>query len=201
MNFKDKRGILPFLQNRDKLIIELGCGQLRKFPDSVMVDRIDSDAVDIICNLDEGLGFLPDESVDLIYSSHLLEHLNDLGFFMKEIYRVLKKGGRKIGTVPHFSNPYYFSDYTHRTPFGLYTFCYFAGETPFRRKVLRYDTTINFRISRMKINFYSPIKTVNIFRKVHGLIFNSSRCMQEFYEGSLSTFIPAHELSFELEKV
>jgi SAM-dependent methyltransferase len=201
MNFTDKRGIIPHLQNRGTVILELGCGQHKRFPDSIAIDIVDSDEVDIVCNLDEGLGFLADESVDVIYSFHFLEHLNDLGFFMKEIYRVLKKGGRKIGTVPHFSNPYYFSDYTHKTPFGLYTFCYFAGETPFRRKVLKYDPAINFRINRMKIIFYSPFRTVNIFRKIHGLIFNSSICMQEFYEGSLSTHIPAHELSFELEKV
>ena len=201
MNFNDKRGILPDLKKRSKVILELGCGQDKRFPDSVAIDLIDRDQVDIVCNLDEGLGFLPDESVDVIYSFHLLEHLNNLDFFMGEIFRVLKKGGKKIGTVPHFSNPYYYSDYTHKTFFGLYTFCYFAGQTPFRRKVLRYNTRVNFRINRMTIIFYSPFKTLNLLRKFCGALFNASFFMQELFEGSLSKIIPAHELSFELEKV
>ncbi len=45
-------------------------------------------------NVEYGLPF-PDESVDYIYSSHLLEHLykEDAKKLLKEAYRVLKKGG------------------------------------------------------------------------------------------------------------
>jgi len=45
-------------------------------------------------NVEYGLPF-PDESVDYLYSSHLLEHLSkeDANKLLKEAYRVLKKGG------------------------------------------------------------------------------------------------------------
>lgn len=44
----------------------------------------------------------PDESVDLIYSSHLVEHIHLSQFhsFLKECLRVLKKGGQNIIATP-----------------------------------------------------------------------------------------------------
>ncbi|MCX6248678.1 MAG: class I SAM-dependent methyltransferase [Bacteroidetes bacterium] len=196
----DKRGILQQLATMERVVIELGCGSARQVKEAIGIDQIDYDSVDIVCNLEEGLPFLPDNSVDIIYSFHLLEHLPDLGFFMSEIFRVLKPGGKTIGTVPHFSNPYYYSDYTHKTPFGLYTFCYFAPQTPYQRKVLLYQKDIRFKINSQEIIFYSPFILINIFRKLYGIIFNAGIFMQEFYEGSLSKILPAHEISFELEK-
>lgn len=196
----DKSGVLSRIESMEFVAIELGCGSAKRIKDAIGIDQMDLDGVDIVCNLEEGLPYLPDNSVDVVYSFHLLEHLPDVGFFMAEIFRVLKPGGKKTGTVPHFSNPYYYSDYTHRTPFGLYSFCYFAGQTPYRRKVLHYQKDIEFRIVRQKIIFYSPFKFINLFRKLYGFVFNSSLFMQELYEGSLSGSFPAHELSFELQK-
>lgn len=200
MILNDKSGILPKLATLEMVVIELGCGSAKQVKDAIGIDQIDYDDVDIVCNLEKGLPFLPDKSVDFIYSFHLLEHLPDLGFFMSEIFRVLKPGGRTIGTVPHHSNPYYYSDYTHKTPFGLYSFCYFASTTPYRRKVLHYRHDINFKINKQTIIFYSPFKFINLFRKLYHVIFNSFIFMQEFYEGSMSRTLPAHEISFELEK-
>jgi len=196
----DKTGILSRLSDMEHVVIELGCGSAKQVKHAIGIDQMDYDGVDIVCNLEEGLPFLPDNSVDIIYSFHLLEHLPDLGFFMAEIFRVLKPGGKKTGTVPHFSNPYFYSDYTHKTPFGLYTFCYFASQTPYRRKVLHYQKDVDIRIVRQEIIFYSPFKFINLFRKVYGIVFNASVFMQELYEGSFSKVLPAHELSFELEK-
>jgi len=52
-------------------------------------------------DLKYGLPF-PDESVDFLYSSHLLEHLfrDDAAGLLKEAYRVLKKGGSIRICVP-----------------------------------------------------------------------------------------------------
>lgn len=200
MKIVDRAGILPEIERMDYVAIELGCGSTKQIKHAIGIDQFNLDGVDIVCNLEEGLPFLQDNCVDVIYSFHLLEHLTDVGTFMAEIFRVLKPGGRKIGTVPHFSNPYYYSDYTHRTPFGLYSFCYFSSQTPYRRKVLHYQKDIEFRIVRQEIIFYSPFKFINLFRKFYGFIINSSGIMQELYEGSLSGILPAHELSFELEK-
>jgi ubiquinone/menaquinone biosynthesis C-methylase UbiE len=201
MTFIDKTGVLTRLSSLDKVVVELGCGATKKIKDAIGIDQADNPGVDIICNLEEGLKFLPDNSVDSIVSFHLLEHISDLGFMMAEFYRVLKPGGRLAGTVPHFSNPYYYSDYTHKTFFGLYTFCYFADETPYKRKVIRYAKSIRFRIRSQKLIFYSPFRILNVFRKIAGIIFNSGIFMQELFEASFSGSLAAYEISFELEKL
>ena len=121
----DKHNLLPGIENMEWLAIELGCGQKKMSEDVIGIDAINTEAADIIADISQGLNFLPDNSVDIIYSNHVLEHFDDLGFIMGEIYRVLKPGGKTIGQVPHFSNPYYYSDPTHKTTFGLYTFSYF----------------------------------------------------------------------------
>ncbi len=42
----------------------------------------------------------PDDSFDLIITSETLEHVPDLAVGLREIYRVLKPGGRHVFTIP-----------------------------------------------------------------------------------------------------
>jgi SAM-dependent methyltransferase len=62
-----------------------------------------------------------DESVDVIFASNFLEHLDwdELEVLMLEIKRVLSKHGRLILMQPNFALCYktYFDDFTHRTVF------------------------------------------------------------------------------------
>ncbi len=41
-----------------------------------------------------------DDSFDLVYSSEVIEHIEDVGSFLREVGRVLKKGGVLIVTTP-----------------------------------------------------------------------------------------------------
>src|SRR5580765_3622157 len=102
----DKKNIIETFKNRKKVVLELGSGPAKQIPEAITVDMLDMEGVDIICNLDEGFPFLEDESIDEIYSFHFLEHVKDVNLMMREIYRVLKKGGKNIGAVPYFANPY-----------------------------------------------------------------------------------------------
>lgn len=200
MNVLDKNNILGSLQDREKVIIELGCGPAKRYENSIAIDIVDLPNVDIVADLNKGLSFLPDGSVDEIYSSHFLEHLTDLGFFMKEIHRVLKIGGKKKGSVPHFSNPYFYSDYTHRSHFGLYTLSYFSKGDYFSRKVPTFYNDVDFKINHIKLTFYSPFKMRRRLKKPFQYIVNSSRFFQEFYEENLCHIVPASEIRFEIEK-
>lgn len=55
---------------------------------------------DKVRDLNKGLPF-DDNSIDLIYSEHCLEHIQDLKSLMEECYRVLKEGGIFRYIVPY----------------------------------------------------------------------------------------------------
>jgi SAM-dependent methyltransferase len=200
MLITDKKNLLPEFNKMQKVVIELGCGNAPRIKNAITIDMVNLEGVDIVADLNQGLGFLPDNSVDEIHSFHFLEHIQDLGFFIKEIHRVLKPGGINAGTVPHFSNPYYYSDYTHKNFFGLYSFSYFSNNKFYKRGVPTFYENTKFEISKIKIVFWSPFKLLNIFRKFYSVIFNSSKWMQEWYEASWCYRLPSHELRFEIKK-
>ncbi|MDR2144362.1 MAG: class I SAM-dependent methyltransferase [Treponema sp.] len=45
----------------------------------------------------------PPEHFDVASASHVIEHLNDPGAFVREIFRILKKGGRLYVTTPNIA--------------------------------------------------------------------------------------------------
>lgn len=196
----DKRGKILNLDKNDKNILEIGCGPNRKFENSITIDIVDLDTVDIVANVDDGLGFIPDNSIDEIYSFHFLEHVKDIEFVMTEIYRILKPGGKKIGTVPHFSNPHFYSDYTHKTFFGLYTFYYMSKTTSLTRKVPTFYNSLDFKVISIQFNFYSHSRMRHYIRKIYKKVFNLNNYMKEYYEENLCYLFPANEIHFILEK-
>jgi ubiquinone/menaquinone biosynthesis C-methylase UbiE len=196
----DKHDILKTIHERGKVVLELGCGPSKQIAHAIAVDMLDIEGVDIVCDLDEGFPFLPDNSVDEIYSFHFLEHVKDVNVMMKEIYRVLKPGGKKIGRVPYFANPYFYSDPTHKTTFGLYTFAYFSKSPYFKRGVPTFYNEINFQINHIEFYFRSSYFFRHRIKKLIQKIVNLNRYMKEFYEEHLCYISPAYELYFELEK-
>jgi len=83
--------------------LHLGCGK-RLIPGFVHIDAIDYPHVDHVATIDN-LSFLGDDSADLIYNCHVLEHFKrrDVPRVLKEWHRVLKPGGILRVSVPDFS--------------------------------------------------------------------------------------------------
>lgn len=176
------------------VVVELGCGPNKK-PGSIGVDAIALPGVDVVTDLNRGLGFLPDSSVDRIESVHTFEHLVDIESVLREVVRVLRPEGECHVTVPHFSNPYYYSDYTHKTPWGLYSMGYFCKEGwPYRRKVPSFYNDVGVRMISQKVRFTSDFVIVKQIRKAIEVVVNSSRLMQELWEGGWCWRLPASEL-------
>jgi predicted SAM-dependent methyltransferase len=198
--FIDKYSKLKKIAVSSQIVIELGCGLQKKIDHSIAIDIRDSPAVDIVADLNQGLGFLENETVDEIYAFHFLEHTSNLELILKEIFRVLKNGGKFIGSVPHFSNPYYYSDYTHKQAFGLYSFSYFSKSSYFNRKVPDFYNDVDFKINSIELIFMSPLSRKNIINKLYSKIFNRSKRSKEFYEYHLSGLFHCHEIKFELQK-
>ena len=108
--------------------LNLGCGN-RKINDWVNVDKVATCNPDKIVNLEELPWPWPDNSVDEILLSHVLEHLGAatdvyLGI-IKELYRVCRDGALINIRVPHPRHDSFLNDPTHVraiTPDGLRLF-------------------------------------------------------------------------------
>ena len=177
--------------------IELGCGTKRARPGYLTIDLLDNPAVDLRMEVREAMAQMADNSITAVFASHFIEHVDDLDGFLREIVRVCRDGARIEFIVPHFSNPYFYSDITHRTFFGLYTFSYLAEERiGLKRKVPRYaripglcyvGTYLGFGTLRdWRVRF--------LFRKGLQRLVNASRWSQELYEDAFTGWVPAYEV-------
>lgn len=182
------------------VVIELGPGENKSDESAIGVDIVKKDSVDYIVDLNAGLEFLDDNSIDEIHAYHFLEHVQDLEKFMTEIYRVLKRHGRLIGSVPHFSNPYFYSDYTHQKFWGLYSLSYFCNDSYFKRKVPQYYNKCEFSIVEIELIFASPFFFRHALKKGVQAVFNRGKYMQELYEELFVYVLPCYELRFKLTK-
>jgi SAM-dependent methyltransferase len=67
-----------------------------------------------------------DGTVELVYASHLIEHLPDPLGFMAECYRVAKPDGAMVIRVPHGMSDDAWEDPTHVRPYFPGSFGYFG---------------------------------------------------------------------------
>ena len=184
------------------LHIELGCGPSKRNPDAVGVDIIDLPGVDVVGDAVKVLEKLPDSSVSSLYSEHFLEHLSDPYALLVEASRVLMPGGEFRAVVPHFSNPAFYSDPTHRTFFGLYTFGYWVSGTPFRRQVPQYERALPLTLAKTRYRFKSsrPFYVRHSIKKLTSWWVNLGRWTQEFYEEHLCWIMPCYEVEYVLTR-
>lgn len=80
--------------------LNVGCGE-RKKEGYINLD-IGEHGQEVQRDVLRGLPF-DDEKFDEVYSSHFLEHIErkDVDFVIREMLRVLKRGGVIVGHVPH----------------------------------------------------------------------------------------------------
>ena len=180
------------LNSTHPIIVDLGCG-LKKKAGRIGIDAIDLPNVDIVADLEEGLSFLPDNSVDQIHCRSVLEHIDNFENLMQEIVRVLKKDGTAHVFIPHFSNPYYYSDFAHVRFFGLYSFYYFVDQDEqLRRKVPTFYTDVKIRILSQRLKFRSSFKIISPLKKLFGWFVNLHTTLQEYYEENLCYIFPCY---------
>ena len=126
------RFLKPFLKDRHT-ILDLGAGYC-DFINNVSAEK--KIAVDIspelslyaqkdverVNSLATDLSKVGEATVDVVFSSNLLEHLSDqeLTVCLSEVKRVLKKGGLFITMQPNYRLAYktYFDDFTHKKVFS-----------------------------------------------------------------------------------
>ena len=164
------------------------------------VDRLEAPGVDIVADLNEPLAQLPDGCAEHIFSSHALEHVQDLFLLLREIHRISRPAALIELVVPHFSNPWYYSDPTHVRFFGLYSMSYFVDidKQPHRHKVPPFAGAPRFTIESVSIAFYRFNLLDRLVVPFLRYFVNRSPGTQDFYELRLSRRFPAAELRYRL---
>lgn len=103
---KVRWNLVPYMRGR---ALDLGCGPYKVFPHFVGVDNGHHDQAfgwknraDVLVDSCEKLTLFASESVDCVFSSHLLEHIeyNKVTDALNEWMRVLRKGGHLCLYVP-----------------------------------------------------------------------------------------------------
>lgn len=185
------------------VVLELGCAEKKRMPGSIGIDQRALPGVDLVGDATETLRTLPDACARLVTSSHFMEHVDDPRALLVETARVLMPGGRVEITVPHFSNPYFYSDPTHQRFFGLYTFSYWIHDPLLRRSVPHYESPLPLTLRSVEFVFRSPkaFPLRRVLKRPLQWLVNATRGTREFYEESLCWLFPCYELRFELERV
>lgn len=208
MIINDKHNVLSSIVDNlqdsmpSSVIVELGCGISKRNQNSIGIDVLDYPCVDIVGDIYDVISSFPPSSVDQVYSSHFVEHVPDVLRLLSELARIVKPNGLVEFVAPHFSNPYFYSDPTHKSFFGLYTFSYMANGSPFARKVPMYGYKSDFKIVKVDLIFKSnrPFVVRYGIKYLLGMIFNSCIYFKEFYEENLCYMFPCYEVRYIIRR-
>ena len=96
--------VVPYLRGRG---LDIGAGDFKILPHAISVDNCHhaqfgiSIRPDVFIQTAADLSMFGSQSMDFVYSSHLLEHMEDPAAALKEWYRLVKPGGYLILYLPH----------------------------------------------------------------------------------------------------
>jgi SAM-dependent methyltransferase len=178
-------------------ILDVGCGT-NKTEGAIGLDNNPRTGADVIHDLGKLPYPFPDDEFDLVVSNHVVEHVPDVMAFISELHRITRPGGRIRLLTPHYTNPDWANDPTHRNHINSYTFnTFLAG-----REVFDFYTDVRLQPVDCHVSLLSLWRAlgieflVNLDRKAYSL-----RFLRKFWEQYLSYVIRGKELRFEFEVV
>ncbi|MGI9037050.1 MAG: class I SAM-dependent methyltransferase [Pyrinomonadaceae bacterium] len=178
-------------------ILDVGCGT-NKHEGAIGLDNNPRTGADVIHDLGQTPYPFPDDEFDLIVSNHVVEHIPDVMAFMTELYRITKHGGRIKLLAPHYTNPDWANDPTHRNHLNSYSFHVFIPE----RQNFAFYTNVHLKPIRTYVSL------LNLWR-AFGLEFLVNldqrnpkfRFTRKFWEHYLSNIFRGKEIRYEFEVV
>lgn len=178
-------------------ILDVGCGA-NKTEGAIGLDNNPRTAADVI----HDLGVFPypfsDNEFDLIVANHVVEHVPDVMAFITELYRITKPGGRIRLLTPHYTNPDWPNDPTHRNHINSYTFNTFQHD----RAVFDFYTEVRLCAVSTHVSLLNLWKMLGIQFMVNlDQRWPSMRFTRKFWEHYLSSIMRGKELRFEFEAV
>ena len=153
--------------------LNIGCGiDIQK--GFVNLDRVKLEGVDVIHDLNKFPWPFKDNEFDFINCDQVLEHLDDIPYCLREIWRISKPGGKTHIAVPHYASPGAWFDLTHKHPFGWMSLDYMAANEIHRHSVghmhpHEYGEKEKFNILKRKFIFGKLHKIMGISLFAHNL--------------------------------
>ena len=178
-------------------ILDVGCGS-NKYEGAIGLDFNPRTKADVI----HDLGVLPypfaDNEFDFVISRHTVEHIPDVMGFVSELWRITKNGGHIELVTPHYTNPDWANDPTHRNHFNSYSFNTFIAD----RQIFDFYTDVRLK------PLDTHVSLANLWRALgFELIVNLDRqspklrFTRKFWEQYLSYIFRGKELRFKFEVV
>jgi len=180
-----------------KNILDVGCGK-NKYPGSIGLDYNPRTGADVIHDLTDIPYPFADNEFDMVVARHVVEHLPDVVVFVEEIFRITKPGGTIEFVTPHYTNPDWNCDPTHKNHFSSYSFNTFHAE----KRHFEFYSNIDLRPRRRYVTVLNLWKTfgleflINIDHR-----FPRLRFFRKFWETYLCYMLRGKDMYFEFEVV
>ncbi len=174
------------------LQLNLGCGRDIK-AEYVNVDKIFSNGVDVVCDLEKGLPFKT-SIFDRIFCRYVLEHVRDLIPCMAELHRISKSTAISHIEVPHCSSVYQYTDPTHKLFFTSRTMDFFGQDS---EEGYFLNIKDRFKIISRKFKFTEDPR----LRALNFLINSIVNRFPLLYERFFLWILPMNKIIFEMQAI
>lgn len=187
-------------------VLDVGAGGIRRGANVVLMDMIPLPGTDVVHNVESHPWPFKDSQFDYIVMGNVLEHVEDLSRFMREVHRVARPGAMVRIVTPHFSNPCSFSDPTHKRAVALHVLDMFctpvarSGPGKWIAKLLGCDISVGGQFLE---GLYQYRRVSLYFRELMWLTLAPlwANVFQDFYETYFSRLIPAWAIYYELRVI
>lgn len=141
------------IKPRDAPRLDIGCS-FHKRDGFIGIDILPSSGPDVLadaCRLP-----FKDSIFSEIYSSYTLEHIQDNLAVISEIYRVCNPDAIVRLILPHFSNPAFHDDLTHKHKYSTRTFEHYDQSLHELTGHPNYLPHVNLKLEKVEIRWWPP---------------------------------------------
>lgn len=115
------------MEPSESTVLDVGCGSA-KHDGAFGIDIRAGSQADLVHDLRSTPWPLPGDHYTRVYCQDIVEHVPDVGAFVRELHRICVPGAVVEIRTPHFSSWYAYNDPTHVHTFGYFFLDHFTKE-------------------------------------------------------------------------
>ncbi len=183
--------------NTKSRILDIGCGT-NKVAGAIGMDVNPRTAADVIHDLDDLPYPFAADSFDEVIGRHVIEHVKEPLAVMCELHRITRPGGIVRLIAPHWTNPDFATDLTHRNHLNSYSFRNLTED----RAVFDFYTDVRFRQREVRVTLLNLWKLTGLEYLINlDNQYPKLRFIRKFWEQYLNALMRGKEIHFELEVI